>query len=53
MGLEWGGMCARDAARAKGNHPNNSSKTMSVAAQEKHSRREEAGRRQGSGSEWE
>lgn len=42
MGLEWGGMCSRDAARAKGNHPNNSSKTMSVPAQEKHSGREEA-----------
>lgn len=41
-GLEWGGMCPRDAARAKGNHPNNSSETMSVPAQEKHSGREEA-----------
>ena len=41
-GLEWGGMCSRDAARAKGNHPNNSSKTISVPAQEKHWRREEA-----------
>lgn len=40
--LEWGGMCSRDAARAKGNHPNNSSKTISVPAQEKHWRREEA-----------
>lgn len=44
-GLEWGGMCSRDAARAKGNHPNNSSKTISALAQEKHSGREDASRR--------
>lgn len=41
-GLEWGGMCSRDAVRAKGNNPNNSSKTISVLAQEKHLGREEA-----------
>lgn len=52
MRLEWGGMCSRDAARAKGNHPNNSSKTMSALTQKKHSRREEAGRKPGGGSEW-
>lgn len=52
-GLGWGGMCSRDAARAKGNHPNNSSKTMSAPAQKKHPRREEASRQRGGGSEWE
>lgn len=35
-GLGRGGMCSRDATRAKGIYPNNSSKTMSAPAQEKH-----------------
>lgn len=43
--LERGGMCSRGAARAKGNHPNNSSKTMSAPAQEKHSGRKAASRK--------
>lgn len=53
LGLGWGRMCSRDAARAKGNHPNNSSKTMSAPAQKKHPRREEASRQRGGGSEGE
>lgn len=53
LGLGWGRMCSRDAARAKGNHPNNSSKTMSASAQKKHPRREEASRQRGGGSAWE
>lgn len=50
--MEWGGMCSRDAARAKGNLPNNSSKTISVLAQEQHERGEEANRKGGGGGEW-
>lgn len=45
MGLEWGGMCSGDAARAKGHHPNNSSTTMSALTQKKHWRREDASRK--------
>jgi hypothetical protein len=32
-------MCLRDVDRAKGTHPNNSSESISAAAQEKHSER--------------
>lgn len=46
-GLGRGGMCSRDAARAKGIYPNNSSKTMSAPAQEKHTEKGGSQRRGG------